>query len=250
MDKLSSKRLTKIAFSVALMGLMQISYAEVSGDYQTAYSSFQMKMGSLYNIDMPLKINVDPGPGAARFFSEQFAIGPYTGYLGLQTDMSQSNGQVTKGAIFSIWNATSAVEGSPGTWCQTFGGEGIGYSCRMPYNWTAGTTYRLRVWQITANSWAAFVKDLTTGIEVQLGTITIPSSKYWLQASLTTFTEYYGGDFPACSDLKLSRVTWGMPVGNNSSVPSTWVSNSIGQGDCASIRSSVGRGPTVQSVGQ
>ena len=98
------------------------------------------------------------------------------------------------------------------------------------------------------NSWGAFVKDLTTGVEVYLGRITIPSNKL-LQSGLTTFTEYYGGDFSACTDLRLSRVTWGMPVGNNTSVSSAWWSNSIGPGECKSYRTSVGRGPTVHSVG-
>jgi hypothetical protein len=234
--------------AMALLALTNLSYADVSGDYQTTYSTFRINSNSLYNIDMPLKINVDPGPGTARFFAEQLSIGPYTTYMGLQTDMRMPNGQVGKGAIFSIWNATGAQSGSPGSWCQTFGGEGVGYSCRIPYYWSAGNTYRLRIWQISRNSWAAFIKDLTSGIEVQLGTITIPA-RYYLQGGISTFTEYYGGTFPSCNSLKLSRVTWGMPVGNNSTLTSNWSSNSIGPGDCASIRTSVGRGPTVHSVG-
>ena len=244
MDKLKKSFIAFICASLA-----NISYAAVSGDYQTTYSSFQMRANSLYNIDMPLKINVDPGPGTARFFAEQLQIGSYTAYIGLQTDMRQPNGRVEKGAIFSIWNATSATSGSPGSWCQTFGGEGVGYSCRMPYSWTAGTTYRLRVWQLASDTLGAFIKDMTTNYEVYLGAIKIPSKRSLLQSGLTTFTEYYGGDFAACNDLKLSRVTWGMPTGNNASISSAWWSNSIGPGECASLRTSVGRGPTVHSVG-
>lgn len=240
---------SRVLFLFCASALSSISYA-VSGDYITTYSNFSLPSNTMYNIDMPLQINVDPGPKTYRFFSTQLAIGPFGAYIGLQTDMAFQSGS-GKGAIFSIWNATGGTPGSPGSWCQSFGGEGVGYSCRIPYNWAAGNTYRLRVWQITSNSWAAYIMNMTTGAEVKLGTISIPSSKNpKLSSGMTTFTEYYGGDFAACSDLKLSQVTWGMPTGNNKTLQSTWVSNSIGPGECASIRKSAGTGPTVHSVGQ
>jgi len=233
---------------LGLMGLASGAYA-VSASYQTAYSNFQLQSNSLYNIDIPLTINIDPGKGATRFFSEQIAIGPYGAYIGLQTDMQQANGTVGKGALFSIWGASSATAGSAGSWCQNFGDEGTGYSCRIAYPWSAGTTYRLRVWQVTANSWTAYIQDLTSGKEVILGTISLPTANNLLRGNVTTFTEYYGNDFPACSDLKQSQVTWGLPLGDNLNISSAWVSNSIGPGDCASERTSVGTGPTIQSVG-
>ncbi len=249
LERLFGKKALIWCFILVGLGIFHATYAAISGSYQTAYSYFHLRSNALYNIDMPLTINVDPGVGSSRYFSEQMAIGPYTAYIGLQTDMLQQDGTIQKGAIFSIWNATAATPGSAGSWCKTFGGEGTGFSCRMAYPWSQGTTYRLRVWEITSNSWAAFVKDLTSGNEVYLGTITLPTSKYLLQGNIVTFTEYYGGDFQACNDLKLSRVTWGMPVGNNGTVSSTWVSNSVGPGECDNIRFSEGTGPTVQSVG-
>lgn len=231
-----------------LMGSTTPSYA-VSGDFITTYSRFSLPSDTMYNIDMPLKINVDPGPRTFRFFSQQLSIGPFSAYMGLQTDMNFPNGS-GKGAIFSVWNATGGTPGSPGSWCQSFGGEGVGFSCRIPYAWSAGNTYRLRIWQITSNSWAAFVMNMTTGAEVRLGTISIPTSKNpKLSGGITTFTEYYGGDFAACNDLKLSQVTWGMPVGNNGTLQSTWISNSIGPGECASLRKSTGNGPTTHLIG-
>lgn len=250
MLRISTFKKKSLGLVLVLSGISANSYA-VSGDYITTYSVFSLPSNTLYNIDMPLKINVDPGPRTSRFFAEQLSIGTFGAYIGLQTDMQLPNNKIGKGAIFSIWNATGGVPGTQGSWCQSFGGEGVGYSCRIAYNWTAGNTYRLRVWQITSNSWGAFVMNMTTGEEVSLGTITIPTSKNpLLSGGVITFTEYYGGDFNACSDLKLSQVTWGMPVGNNSTLRSKWVSNSIGPGDCKSIRTSTGRGPTVHSVGQ
>jgi hypothetical protein len=242
-----------IGLALLFSGLIcaQTSSYAISNKYMTTYSNFLLPSSALNNIDMPLAINIDPGTSAYRFFSEQLAIGNFTTYLGLQTDMTYPNNKGSgKGAIFSIWDASGATPGSLGSWCQSFGNEGTGYSCRMPYNWTAGNTYRLRISQISNNSWTAYIKNMTTGIEVQLGIITLPTTKNpLLLGGITTFTEYYGGDFPTCCDLKLSQVTWGMPTGNNDLFKSAWISNSIGPGDCSTLRLSTGTGPTIHSMG-
>jgi hypothetical protein len=245
------KFLRLVLIFVGWVSAATTSYA-ISNSYITTYSNFYLPSNVMYNVDMPLKINVDPGLRSYRFFSQQFSIGTFTAYIGLQTDMQYSNNRSSgKGALFSIWSATGAMSGSPGSWCQPFGNEGTGYSCRIPYNWTAGNTYRLRVWQITNNSWSAYIMNMSTKIEVQLGTIILPTTKNPLiLGGITTFTEYFGGDFSACSDLKLSQVTWGMPTGNNTSLQSAWISNSIGQGECASFRQSTGTGPTIHSIGK
>ena len=71
------------------------------------------------------------------FWASQF----HEGYIGIQT---LDDGE--KLALFSIWDATEAEPGDPNTWCQPFGGEGVGYSCRSKsFSWQPGVLYTARV---------------------------------------------------------------------------------------------------------
>ena len=61
------------------------------------------------------------------------------GYIGVQwLEESQL-------VLFSVWDATEGEAGDAGTWCQTFGGEGVGWSCRSEeFRWRPGVVYTLR----------------------------------------------------------------------------------------------------------
>ena len=82
------------------------------------------------------------------FWAHQFQlVDGEGGYLGLQTKGNRADGSLGKMAIFSIWDAVEAEGAGPGGFgCVRFGGEGTGWSCRIPYHWVAGHAYRLRVW--------------------------------------------------------------------------------------------------------
>jgi hypothetical protein len=226
-----------------------LAEAALSNQYVTTYSQFGFPTGSHSSREINLTINVDPGAGAARFFAHNFSFAQHVGYLGLQTDARLRDGTTGKVAIMSIWNATGARAGDSGSWTTPFDGEGIGYSVRIAYPWQAGRSYRLRVLERTTNSWGGYVTDLSTGRVTYLGSIQAASGTGRLRGASTTFTEYYGPDFAQCSDLRRSQVTWSRPTANNGAVASTTVSNSIGNGACASSRSSTGSGPTVHTLG-
>jgi Domain of unknown function (DUF3472) len=144
--------------------------------------------------EISLKITQAPVSGSSYFWSSQFFLFEGDGgYIGLQ-DNGNINGKVVgKMAIFSFWNTLSASPGSEGTICQTFGGEGVGYSCRVPYNWEDGNTYRLRVYSnnISSNIWFGAIVDTKTGIETILGSITTPSTWKLLTPANAIFTEYF-----------------------------------------------------------
>jgi hypothetical protein len=216
----------------------------------TLYSAWNAPAGTHYDLDATLAIATDPGAGADRFFAAQFALESATsdgGYIGLQTDATRPDGTTGKIAIVSIWNAVGATAGANAT-CNTFGGEGVGWSCRVAYDWHEGHAYRLRLWALSKNSWSAWVRDETSMVEVYIGKIDTPAADGWLTGGTTAFTEYYGPSFPACTSLKKSVVTWSNPTVDDG-VPTTFASNSAGKGACASVRAATGSGPTSHAMG-
>ncbi|MCA9773474.1 MAG: DUF3472 domain-containing protein [Myxococcales bacterium] len=165
-----------------------------------------------FNRDVNLTIEADPGTAAALFWSHQFHFqGGDGGYIGLQTSGNIGGVPVGKMALVSIWQALGGLAGSPGSVCQTFGGEGTGWSCRIPYDWQEGRTYRLRLWEYccaetpgAAEWWTGSVTDLTTGVETILGRIQVPGGWDWIDGvNSGTWVEYYGS-VPTCDDIPYS----------------------------------------------
>ena len=62
----------------------------------------------------------------------------------------------------------------PGRRSACFGGEGDGWSCRIPYQWVAGEAYGLQVWTDGGGWWAAKVADERTGEVSDIGRIRVP----------------------------------------------------------------------------
>lgn len=81
---------------------------------------------------------------ASTFWASQWQI-PYGtgisgGYIGIQT-LDDDNQRV----LFSVWDATESEAGEHSSYCETFGGEGMGYSCRNDqFRWEPGVLYTLR----------------------------------------------------------------------------------------------------------
>ena len=75
--------------------------------------------------------------------------------------------------LFSIWNATRTESGDAQTWCQDFGGEGVGLSCRSEaLDRKPGILYSFRI-DRNCDGWRATVS--AAGETMDLGTIWNPA---------------------------------------------------------------------------
>ena len=167
---------------------------------------------------------LDPGPDSMYFWAHQFQLeGGEGGYLGLQTKGNRADGSLGKMAIFSIWDAEEAEGAGPGGFgAVRFGGEGTGWSCRIPYHWVAGHAYRLRVWTDGDGDgggwWAATVTDDGSatgdgsGLVSPIGRIRVPGEWGRLGGWSVMWTEYYGRPLRRCSQLAHSRAVFGTPT--------------------------------------
>ncbi|MDQ6796563.1 MAG: DUF3472 domain-containing protein [Actinomycetota bacterium] len=190
---------------------------------------------------------IDPGPRATYFWAHQFGMeGGEGGYLGLQTRGNRVDGSLGKLAIFSLWDATGAEAPPPRSGSRSgsggvipFSGEGTGWSARIPYLWTAGTSYRLRVARddVTPEGtwWSASVVDVDTGDESHIGRLRGAPGWGGLRPWSVMWTEYYGPPLRQCSDLAPVSAIFGTPVADGSTTP-VRTSSHIGEGTCDTTR--------------
>lgn len=163
----------------------------------TWYDWPQLPVNGFYNFDVLLTIDVDPGVQSSYYWAHSFYFkNEKTGYMGLQTNGYIKGQLVGKMAIFSIWDALEAEPG-PGASSEEFTGEGEGWSCRIPYEWIEGRTYRLRVRALGNDEqgnewWGAWIIDTSTSQETYIGKIKVPGSWQWLDDSSAVWVEYYG----------------------------------------------------------
>ena len=170
----------------------------------------------------------DPGD-TTYFWAHQFRlIGGEGGYIGLQTMGHRADGSVGKMAIFSIWDAEEA-EG-PGT--LRFGGEGEGWSCRIPYAWEAGRAYGMKIFTPGGGWWGAKVRDEETGKVDEIGGIRVPEHWRNLDSWSVMWTEFYGPPLNSCSDLPYSSVIFGTPTAHDGEVRPAGSHSHISDGTC------------------
>ncbi len=170
---------------------------------------------------------VDPGPRTPWFWAHQFRlVGGDGGYLGLQTWGNLTDRRLERIAIFSIWNGLAAEGESP----VRFGGEGTGWSCRIPYPWVAGRSYRLRVATDERAWWSASVTDEGSGVTRLIGRIRVDEAVTGLDRWSVMWTEHYG-PIARCADLSHSRVVFTTPTADGGVVPERQHSH-VGDGDC------------------
>lgn len=156
--------------------------------------------------------------GATTFWSTQFNFVEQPqggGYVGVQTDGYGMEHGVRNLAIFSLWDAVSVLPSS-GASCGEFGGEGVGLSCRAPITVKAGHSYSVYVARVAYgnerrpwSSYAASVRNHTTGEKVELGTITVP-----YVVSMTppaNFIEYFGPTV-SCEQRPYAAATFQAPT--------------------------------------
>lgn len=181
-------------------------------------------------LEHGLTPEIDPGTHTTYFWAHQFRTeGGEGGYIGLQTRGNRVDGSLGKMVIFSFWD-TLGAEG-PGV--TRFGGEGEGWSCRIPFLWEAGQAYRLGVRAVgddgTAITWAAEVDG------EEFGRIHAPAAWGRLGAWSVMWTEYYGGPLARCADLPYSRVVFSSPVADREVRPYR-AQDHLGDGDCGGSR--------------
>lgn len=153
------------------------------------------------------------------FWSHQFSIkNGDAGYFGLQNNGSAPSGKI---AIFSIWEALYSE--SP-EYASTFGGEGIGYTSRISYNWEVNTVYELSIFfdgnDGSGDWWKATIKNQSNGVTNIVGRIKVPSSWEKLNSNSIMWTESYIG-LNSCSSLQFTGVVFGSPIANNSTLPNS-----------------------------
>ncbi|MFI6605085.1 ricin-type beta-trefoil lectin domain protein [Streptomyces sp. NPDC050507] len=188
----------------------------------------------------------DPGYRANIFWSHQFGFDRGSGaYFGMQ-----SNGGSKRTLLFSVWDVSEARAGSSGSWCQTFGGEGEGMSCRMNLDWTAGHRYTFEVAAEGDGWFGATVADTVTGASYKLGAIKTPATAI-SPSGMVDWTEYFEWNNPRanCYDQPFSDARFGVPTGNGGTVTAAVASTSSSANACAPMtRIDVAAGSTVQNL--
>jgi hypothetical protein len=135
------------------------------------------------------------------------------GYLGFNTN-ADGKGQ----ALFSLWNATAATGGN----CQQFGGEGTGWSCRMPFEIKTDVFYQLRLSLTKSEAdgvwWSAWIVENPGSDAPQehaLGEIKVATAMNTIRGnSINDFSEYYGQTQEKCSTVPLSILGVMPPAAN------------------------------------
>lgn len=142
----------------------------------------------------------DPSP-AGYFWSHQVAlVGGEGGYLGLQTEGWEPTGKI---AIFSVWGAIDA-EGSE--YAAPFGGEGVGMTVRIRYQWVPGRRQRLAIQAEGDGWWRAEVDHRP------IGRIRVDSTWGGLAPTSIMWTERYAPPLRACAELGHCVAWFGTPM--------------------------------------
>jgi len=106
--------------------------------------------------------------------------------------------------IVSIWNAEEAIA-APNAVAQTFGGEGVGYSIRLQYDWSEGSAYRFRLSRVDGEWWQLSVSE-DGGRPIAVGRIRITETVP-LQPNFASFSEYLGS-VESCEELPPKKATF------------------------------------------
>lgn len=143
---------------------------------------------------------------------------PDGGYGGIQSKGTLADGRVSDLAIFSIWNGIGAIPGD-GAGCSPFGGEGIGYSCRIPITLVAGNKYAISFGVDAARGpqwWIASIADLAKGTNHVIGSIKT-NSLTAKASNWNNFIEYWGQAVP-CDAVGPASAKFHVPTSSNPDV--------------------------------
>ncbi|RAJ59810.1 uncharacterized protein DUF3472 [Streptomyces sp. KhCrAH-43] len=235
------------AAALALLGTAPPTQAAEIGTTPGTYTNYSFSGAPvLTDVTWSTTVQHDPGYRANVFWSHQFGFDKGNGaYLGMQ-----SNGGSKRTLLFSVWDVSEAKAGSTGSWCQSFGGEGEGMSCRLNLDWTAGHRYTFEVAAEGDGWFGATVADTATGASYKLGTIKTPATAI-SPSGMVDWTEYFEWNDPraTCYDQPFSDARFGVPTGNGGTVSASVSGTSNSGNACASMtRTDVSAGATVQNL--
>ncbi|MGW2842107.1 ricin-type beta-trefoil lectin domain protein [Streptomyces sp. NPDC001493] len=145
---------------------------------------------------------------------------------------------------------SQARTGSTGSYCQSFGGEGAGQSCRMSLAWTAGHTYTFTVASEGGGWFGATVRDTTAGTSFKLGSILTPATAI-STSGMVDWTEFFewNDSRATCYDQPFSDARFGLPTANGGTVTAKVSRTSDNGNACASMtRTDSVTGGTVQNL--
>jgi hypothetical protein len=180
-----------------------------------AYWQFQGPGNDFWNVDQEEAII---RKASYTYWAMQFTFtgSGDVGYMGLQTNGNRFDGSVGDTAIFSLWNANATRDASGK--CGSFGGEGTGRSCRMPFSIKTRVMYRLRVWRLEADSggqwWGAWLLSGYSGYDYHIGDIRVPYSGHQVFGEVLNFNEYFGPVL-GCDSVPLSDINLTQPAANS-----------------------------------
>lgn len=176
--------------------------------------SFPVNM-NYHKQSFKLKIDYEPKFAAGYFWAQQFWFNRGNGgYYGIQSD-GDIDGTRQKIAIFSIWESVAAVKSSqPGSSAESFGHEGSGFSCKIPFQWEEGSSYKLELRRIFSGnimeniSWEASILNIVSNQAFLIGCISVPAVWGNLQPNSNFFVEYFR-NVPSCYDTPFEKSVYG-----------------------------------------
>lgn len=173
--------------------------------YANAYTFWDLGQGTDNVLNVEQKIWIAMPANATQWvMTWAWVADPaHGGYLGFNTD---DNGKAQ--ALFSLWNATEATGGN----CKEFGGEGVGWSCRTPFEIRPDVFYLLRLARTRTDAdgvwWGAWITEnpgADDAKETFLGEIKVKSEMNFIRGnSINNFSEYYGQTQEKCGTVPLS----------------------------------------------
>ncbi|MFF1925410.1 ricin-type beta-trefoil lectin domain protein [Streptomyces sp. NPDC058221] len=238
---------TAAAAAMALFGTAAPAQAADLGITPGTYTNYSFSGApKLTDVTWSTTVLHDPGYRANIFWSHQFGFDQGNGaYIGMQ-----SNGGSKRTLLFSVWDVSEATAGSAGSWCQGFGGEGEGMSCRMNLDWTAGHRYTFKVAAEGDGWFGATVADTSTGASYKLGSIRTPATAI-SPSGMVDWTEYFEWNNPRanCYDQPFSDARFGVPTGNGGTVTGAVSATSNSGNACAPMtRTDAAADSTVQNL--
>lgn len=177
--------------------------------------------GALLSVDSTISQIIQPLEVSPQMYWEagwHWDNVPDGGYGGIQSKGILADGTISDLAIFSIWNGLGAIPGA-GASCSPFGGEGIGYSCRIPITLIAGNKYEISFGVDVARGpqwWIATIADLTKGTKSVIGSIE-SNSRIAKASNWNNFIEYWGQSVP-CDAVGAASAKFYVPSSNNPDV--------------------------------
>lgn len=206
-------RLVMINIIIAINSIFCVSYAQQQ-QYANAYAfwDFGQNSNAVQTVDQKIWVALQ-APSTQWVMTWSWTADPaHGGYLGFNTD-ENGKGQ----ALFSLWNATQAT----GSNCQQFGGEGVGWSCRMPFEIRSDVFYNLRLARTKTEAdgvwWGAWIDEnpSSDAKEYFLGEIKVQSAMNIIRGnSINDFSEYYGQVQEKCSTVPFSILGVTPPAAN------------------------------------